>query len=586
MDIDEIIERVFSEKFYSLNKDKFEEIANFLRGLNDEFVLSEGNIELGMITKKLKDDSFDIDLSVTYNDNNLSTLYNFGSLNEIIINNLPTSVKKITAPISFFRKNLERLKEFESLEEITIDSYVFFKPEELAFLKENTNVKRINFNSHIFNEEDYSGCLFINNSNVSKILYGDMVLENEALKSNLDGTLKIVASKMFDVNDLDKAFSYALNDTKRINMISSTGKYVIDINDKDVMINVTDPNIDICAYLFNYFKRKGYNVTDVSFSLEDGYKSPVVKDYTSLDYSLLDLLSKQTNLTVKYDIISSCSYDDFKGLAMSMKWYRSLINDYDLSPLEKLTFAYDIMKTFEYKETSNEDTFESRTPYKIIKTGNIVCVGYTNMLEEIIKDTDGISFTDFSVSCFKDDDVTFLDYHSRGMVRVDDDKYGVHGIYIIDPTWDSYKKNGKEKLGSDYTALDLYSHYLICPSDYKVAFPHDSLPMFFKKDFNTLNSDIDNLDGHSELKEKTFVDKDLFTLNFDEIFDKSMSNEDKLDYLRSSRISKSKLMDIIRSVRLAEGFKESDLDEEMERVSNMYDKLSKLDIDPLTGKVK
>ena len=198
----------------------------------------------------------------------------------------------------------------------------------------------------------------------------------------------------------------------------------------------------------------------------------------------------------------------------------------------------------------------------------------------------GISFTDFSVSCFKDDDVTFLDYHSRGMVRVDDDKYGVHGIYIIDPTWDSYKKNGKEKLGSDYTALDLYSHYLICPSDYKVAFPHDSLPMFFKKDFNSLNSDIDNLDGHSELKEKTFVDKDLFTLNFDEIFDKSMSNEDKLDYLRSSRISKSKLMDIIRSVRLAEGFKESDLDEEMERVSNMYDKLSKLDIDPLTGKVK
>ena len=106
MDIDEIIERVFSEKFYSLNKDKFEEIANFLRGLNDEFVLSEGNIELGMITKKLKDDSFDIDLSVTYNDNNLSTLYNFESLNEIIINNLPTSVKKITASISFFRKNL------------------------------------------------------------------------------------------------------------------------------------------------------------------------------------------------------------------------------------------------------------------------------------------------------------------------------------------------------------------------------------------------------------------------------------------------------------------------------------------------
>ena len=126
MDIDEIIERVFSEKFYSLNKDKFEEITNFLRDLNDEFVLAEGNIELGMITKKLKDDSFNVDLSVTYSDNKLSTLYNFESLNEIIINNLPTSVKKITASISFFRKNLEHLKEFESLEEITIDSYVFF----------------------------------------------------------------------------------------------------------------------------------------------------------------------------------------------------------------------------------------------------------------------------------------------------------------------------------------------------------------------------------------------------------------------------------------------------------------------------
>lgn len=94
-------------------------------------------------------------------------------------------------------------------------------------------------------------------------------------------------------------------------------------------------------------------------------------------------------------------WENFRGLVESMKWYREIINEYPLSPVEKLAFAYDILKTFEYNESSI-DTSESRHPDLIINTGHIVCSGYTNMLKEIFRDLDpNVLVGSFGVTCYK-----------------------------------------------------------------------------------------------------------------------------------------------------------------------------------------
>lgn len=587
MNIDEIIENVLGEEFESTNKDTYENIITFLRNLNDKFILIEDEISLDDLGRVL-DENEKIDLSISYDENTLKTIYVFKELNDLIINNLPRSIKSMTIPVDFVSNNLEALKEFKSLEEISFNSYRFLTSEELKFLSENTSIKRINFGGYIFNIEDYKGSIFVSTSNDNKILFDDIVINNNKENSNIkENTLEVKSINNFNIEDLDKVFPYIKSNINKVKIKSNTGEYSIDIKDKDVSIEVTDPDMNISAYLFNYFKNKGYNVNDVCFCLTDFMRNPVVKDYTDFDYSLLDSLSTLVNLKVNYEgNTKTSSYDDFKGLVMSMKWYRSLLNDYDLSPVEKLAFGYDIMKTFEYKEATNEDVFESREPYKIIKTGNIVCVGYTNMLAEILKGTEGISFTDFSVSCYKEDDKTLSGYHSRGLVKVDDDKYDIHGVYVVDPTWDSYKKNGNKRLGNDYTALDLYTYFLISPEDYKKVFPHDSVPNFFKKDYEYLNLNMDNLDSYNELSDKDFTDKDLFTFNFKELFDSSVSNERKLEYLKGKKLDKKTIMEIVRNTRLAEGFSKENVDKEMDKILEYYNKLSNLEIDSLTGKIK
>lgn len=587
MNIDEIIENVLGEKFESTNKDTYENIITFLRNLNDKFILIEDEISLDDLGRVL-DENEKIDLSISYDENTLKTIYVFKELNDLIINNLPRSIKSMTIPVDFVSNNLEALKEFKSLEEISFNSYRFLTSEELKFLSENTSIKRINFGGYIFNIEDYKGSIFVSTSNDNKILFDDIVINNNKENSNIkENTLEVKSINNFNIEDLDKVFPYIKSNINKVKVKTNTGEYSIDISGKDISIEVTDPDMNISAYLFNYFKNKGYNVNDVCFCLTDFMRNPVVKDYTDFDYSLLDSLSTLVNLKVNYEgNTKTSSYDDFKGLVMSMKWYRSLLNDYDLSPVEKLAFGYDIMKTFEYKEATNEDVFESREPYKIIKTGNIVCVGYTNMLAEILKGTEGISFTDFSVSCYKEDDKTLSGYHSRGLVKVDDDKYDIHGVYVVDPTWDSYKKNGNKRLGNDYTALDLYTYFLISPEDYKKVFPHDSVPNFFKKDYEYLNLNMDNLDSYNELSDKDFTDKDLFTFNFKELFDSSVSNERKLEYLKGKKLNKKTIMEIVRNTRLAEGFSKENVDKEMDKILEYYNKLSNLEIDSLTGKIK
>ena len=47
------------------------------------------------------------------------------------------------------------------------------------------------------------------------------------------------------------------------------------------------------------------------------------------------------------------NYEEYKGLYEAVKYYRRLINENNLSPVEKVMYAYDIMKLA--KEIAEEE---------------------------------------------------------------------------------------------------------------------------------------------------------------------------------------------------------------------------------------
>ena len=352
-------------------------------------------------------------------------------------------------------------------------------------------------------------------------------------------------------------------------------------------MDISDPNMNIASDLSKFFEKRGIKTNGVFVK--------VTKGYAETNFDALDKLSENVEVRVRYDSATSSSYEEFRALSETMKWYRQIINDYPLSPVEKLAFAYDILKTLEYNETETEDKMESREPHKIVKTGHIVCAGYTAMLEEIFKEFEpNIKIGSFGVTCYDDDNETLRGYHSRAIAIIDDEKYGIHGAYALDPTWDSYKSNGREKLDSEYTALDLYKYFMIPFSEYRKVFEHDSDIKFFQGNLSYLNTNLSDesidkaittIDRQKEQKkgELSFTRKEpLINYEIKEVLP-NKSDQEIIELFKSKRIPNTTMMQIIRNVRLAEGYT-NEIDEEMSKVSRIYDKLTP-EVDQLTGKV-
>ena len=121
--------------------------------------------------------------------------------------------------------------------------------------------------------------------------------------------------------------------------------------------------------------------------------------------------------------------------------YADYIKSLNLSPLEQVMFAYDIVRERTYNEKKeNESYFSSRDLTDVLLGTNIVCVGYSNLLKTILLQL-GIRCR--NVACIRKDDEH--KGHLRNMIYLNDEKYNVEGVYFLDATWDS-KKSGEDKL--------------------------------------------------------------------------------------------------------------------------------------------
>lgn len=122
------------------------------------------------------------------------------------------------------------------------------------------------------------------------------------------------------------------------------------------------------------------------------------------------------------------------------------INKYNLSPLEKIMYAYDLVRDRVYtKESENESNIVSRDLSSVLFGDKIVCAGYVAIFNAVLKNL-GISVMDYIIAR-KDNNKKG---HIRSLVYVNDKKYNINGIFLFDPTWDSKKYEGDKSYLTSY----------------------------------------------------------------------------------------------------------------------------------------
>ncbi|MBP3581682.1 MAG: hypothetical protein J6J33_02900 [Clostridia bacterium] len=146
------------------------------------------------------------------------------------------------------------------------------------------------------------------------------------------------------------------------------------------------------------------------------------------------------------------------------------INGEPLSPLERYTLAYSLITKKLY--TKSESVQGSRNIISVLTGDEIVCAGFASAL--------AVLCNKIGVPCSYRGCVVFdgneLENHANCIVRIEDDKYNVHGMFNADPTWDCVPKDHKELASYDHNYI--FTHFLIANDEYNQIYPNVTLDYF------------------------------------------------------------------------------------------------------------
>ena len=159
-----------------------------------------------------------------------------------------------------------------------------------------------------------------------------------------------------------------------------------------------------------------------------------------------------------------------------------IINN-NFSPLEAIAFIHKVVTlTFKYNECE-DDPGLARSLVGALNTDNIVCVGYSLIVKAIVDklndenlmcDTQVLKFRNLDIE--KNEELLLignLGGHAQNIIFINDEKYNVNGVYILDATFDC--KNDDYPRGKGYTNFLLPVEDLMCYKGVRVIQYEDSV---------------------------------------------------------------------------------------------------------------
>lgn len=317
--------------------------------------------------------------------------------------------------------------------EISIENFMYLTESDEFIIKKiltgDQILKNICFPEKII---DTAVDMIINNTSINK-LYDLLVEEGVPLYSLIISPIKICKEKYEKLKEF------------------KTCEKIIIVCDKD--------NIEEGLELAKKLGKKTI-IEGTSISLKE-YKN-ILSRYK------IDSL-KELDIEINYqDQSNPISIEELYKTSLLVDEISSQIEKYNLSPLEQIIYAYDIVKEREYKECE-EDKDRSRDLNKMIESKYTVCVGYSNLFIAILNNLNIKAMPLISTKI----------KHQRSMVYVKDNKYKIDGVYVFDPTFDS-------KANSEY--INKYNYFAILPKDSEKDCPSD-----IAKTLNITLEDLINL---------------------------------------------------------------------------------------------
>lgn len=190
-----------------------------------------------------------------------------------------------------------------------------------------------------------------------------------------------------------------------------------------------------------------------------------LNDFMEYENYFLNLNTEIPINVISQENVSILSLNEMKELNSKLDSMVAEIKNSSLSPYEKYIAAYNIVKSFKkyklYLDNKGIDQLvsdQSRNPYLVLINQYIVCAGYSSLLHLLLKKLNipshewiiGVSDKSEAVAegSLKDNDA-----HARLYVNIVDDKYGINGYYMCDPTFDNVDKEISDLYGYKYLSM-------------------------------------------------------------------------------------------------------------------------------------
>jgi hypothetical protein len=198
-----------------------------------------------------------------------------------------------------------------------------------------------------------------------------------------------------------------------------------------------DNNPELLNYTLRYCSEDDNSLSQAS------YYAQVLRDYPNI-YLVTNNNSKFVTVEA---YLKTCDYiDSIVGLIKSR----------NLSPIEQIMYAYDVVRNRIYNaESDNEDQSVSRDVTDVTLGDKIVCLGYARLLNEIL------TRLGFNCAEYLMDDTQRKEGHAISAICIKDDKYAIDGVYFFDPTWDSKKENETTEYLSHYNQFAMHHSKMI-----------------------------------------------------------------------------------------------------------------------------
>ena len=287
-----------------------------------------------------------------------------------------------------------------------------------------------------------------------------------------------------------------------------------------------------------------------------------VKEFTKEEVEAMKKYEKYNNI-----FIASSANEEYISVRDFIKTYEKIkdmadkINKYNMSPLEKVMYAYDLVRNRVYKaENKNNNYTISRDLTSVLLTDNIVCLGFANIFKALLKEI-GIS-SDIDTISYSNK----LKGHARNVAYINDSKYNVNGVYYFDTTWDSKKEDNSYLRSYKYFAktksqINVIDNGKLNKYDYKIdeEFLNDFIQYVTaddiinqKTDSRWLANKISRLITGENMIEPKFICDKIRNLDMEEEIKEHIENLKQYLKLFNKKIDIKTLIKLLFNVRKIE----------------------------------